>query len=624
MELFGLSLAQLAAVFGGAATLAVLLHLLRAHRRRQQVPFLPLWEGVLAQRDASQLLSRMPRWLALLLTLAILALLALALGDPRLAERSAVVTHRVVLIDAGLASQARLSGEQTRLDAVKRWAERVAGQAGPLLPTMLVSVDAAPAPLGPFSSDASALARLVTDIAATDLATDVERAHRFAIDALAGRKPAEVVFIGSGKTKLSSELAADLKRAGIATKQISVGSKADNVAITTFAARRYPLDRNRSELLLGLHNQGQRAARVELTLLGDGQPIDVRSFELAPGAREQRVYDDLAFAGARLEAHLKALDPDQDVLSTDSRAYAVLPPRKKLRVLCVTSGNRYLEAALLLDEYFKVDVAKPSARLLTQEAFADYDAVVFDRFAPSAAPGIPALYLAPPASSSFEIDGELARPRFEHVQREHPILRHVALADVNIAIAQHVRPRRGDTVIGGSADGPLLLSGEREGQPFVALTFDVARSDLPLRIAWPLLLINTLDWFANERKELAPAHVVGEVAHVAVDAAARTATIETPGGTKLAAPIVTGSVAFSPERAGFFQLQAEGGAAADRKLIAVGLDAALPPELRGGATTFDVTSLDRPRVPDIWSMLLGVAALLIAFEWLAFHRRWAP
>jgi hypothetical protein len=50
----------------------------------------------------------------------------------------------------------------------------------------------------------------------------------------------------------------------------------------------------------------------------------------------------------------------------------------------------------------------------------------------------------------------------------------------------------------------------------------------------------------------------------------------------------------------------------------------MPAELRAGATTFDVASLDRPRVPDIWSMLLAVAALLIAFEWLAFHRRWAP
>ena len=54
--------------------------------------------------------------------------------------------------------------------------------------------------------------------------------------------------------------------------------------------------------------------------------------------------------------------------------------------------------------------------------------------------------------------------------------------------------------------------------------------------------------------------VVGEVAHVAVAAGARNATIQAPGGAKLTAPIVTGSVAFSPERAGFFQLHAEAGA----------------------------------------------------------------
>jgi hypothetical protein len=524
-----------------------------------------------------------------------------------------------VLIDAGLASQAMGRGKETRLDTIKRWSKRVAGQAGPLAPTMLVSVDAAPAPLGPFSTDASALERLVADVTATDLATDVERAHRFAADALAGRTPAEIVFIGNGPTALSSALTADLKQRGIASKQISVGGGADNVAITTFAARRYPLDRNRSELLLGLHNQGARAARVQLTLLGDGQPIDVRSLELAPGASEQRVYDDLAFAGARLEAVLTAVDPAQDALPTDSRAYAVLPPRKKLRVLCVTHGNRYLEAALLLDEYFEVDVAKPGASL----PFARYDVAIFDRVVPNAPPGIAALYLAPPASSAFDVEGELERPRFDNVRREHPILRHVALSDVNVASAQHIRTRAGDEVIASSAAGPLLISGERDGSAFVALSFDVARSDLPLRVAWPLLLINTLDWFANERKELSPVHVVGEVTHVALDPSATEATIVAPGGEKRRASVVAGSVAFSPERAGFFQLEAAAHPAS-AKLIAVGLDAASPPALIAGATTFDVASLEQPRVPDVWAMLLAVAALLIAFEWLAFHRRWAP
>jgi hypothetical protein len=292
----------------------------------------------------------------------------------------------------------------------------------------------------------------------------------------------------------------------------------------------------------------------------------------------------------------------------------VLPPRKKVRVLCVTEGNRYLEAALLLDEYFEVDVAAPGARV----RFADYDVAIFDRNAPQEPPGIAALYLAPPPSEAFPSDGEIPRPRFDNVRREHPILRHVALSDVNVASASRLKTQPGDAVLASSAAGPLLVSGERAGQPFVALTFDVARSDLPLRVAWPLLLINTLDWFGNERKELAPVHVVGEVSRVAVAAREGVASIRTPAGELISVPVTAGSVAFSADRAGFFQIEPEG------RLVAVGIDATAAPLLARGSTTFDLASLDRPRMPELWSMLIALALVVIAFEWLAFHRRWAP
>lgn len=619
MELFGLTLAQLLAVFGGAATLAVLLHLLRAHRRRVAVPFLPLWDGVLAQRDASQLLSRMPRWLALVLTLLMLALLTAALGDPRLATHASVVTHKVVLIDTGLASQAMLDGAP-RARAIQRWAKRIADRAGPLSPTMLVSLDASPAPLGPFSTDGSVLSQLTDELRPSDLLTDVERGHRFALEALEAHTPAEIIFVGTGRVALSAELSAQLARMGIKASQVSVGSSADNLAITTFAARRYPLDRNRSELLIGLQNQGARSAKLEVTILGDDQPIDVRAFELAAGASEQRAYDDLAFSGTRLEARLRALAPEQDVLPADSRAYAVLPPRKKLRVLCVTEGNRYLEAALLLDEYFTVDVAKPAA----QPPLDGYDVAIFDRVAPASTPTIPALYLAPPAFAELEVDGEVARPRFDTIRRDHPIVRHVALGDVNIAAAQRLRTRPGDAVIASSAGDPLLIAGQRKGEPFVALAFDIARSDLPLRVAWPLLLINTLDWFANEQKELAPVHVVGELAQVAVAASGSRVAIAAPDGTTLSVPVVDGRAAFSPDRAGFFRVRTGDRAWSAEQVVAVSLDAARAPQLAAGTTTFDVASLDRPRLPELWTILIAGALALLVFEWLAFHRRWAP
>jgi len=42
------------------------------------------------------------------------------------------------------------------------------------------------------------------------------------------------------------------------------------------------------------------------------------------------------------------------------------------------------------------------------------------------------------------------------------------------------------------------VAGERGGYKFVALGFDPAESDLPLRTAWPLFLLDTINWFDDE------------------------------------------------------------------------------------------------------------------------------
>ena len=70
-------------------------------------------------------------------------------------------------------------------------------------------------------------------------------------------------------------------------------------------------------------------------------------------------------------------------------AYARLPERRRQRVLLVSEGNRYLEAALLLDEYLSVDEIAPSKYV---DALG-YDVVIFDRFLPPAAPRAAAFYV---------------------------------------------------------------------------------------------------------------------------------------------------------------------------------------------------------------------------------------
>ena len=98
----------------------VVLYILKLRRRVVAVPFSPLWERILRDKEATSLFSKLKRLLSLLLQLALLALLVLALGDPRAAESLIKGRNVVVLVDASASMQAtdvapsRLGGREGR------------------------------------------------------------------------------------------------------------------------------------------------------------------------------------------------------------------------------------------------------------------------------------------------------------------------------------------------------------------------------------------------------------------------------------------------------------------------------------------------------------------------------
>src|SRR5205807_361082 len=93
----------------------------------------------------------------------------------------------------------------------------------------------------------------------------------------------------------------------------------------------------------------------EISLLGDGQLVDLTKLRLQPGERLPRFYPNLSGASRTLEAKLGA----KDDLPADDHAYALLPERRRAKVLVVSEGNLYLQAALLLDEYLDVTTVTP-------------------------------------------------------------------------------------------------------------------------------------------------------------------------------------------------------------------------------------------------------------------------
>jgi hypothetical protein len=631
----GTVLLQVGAVL---AAFVVVMYILRLRRRPVAVAFAPLWQQVLRDKDATSLLARLKRWLSLLIQLAILCALLFALGDPRPEVRSSDARHIVVLVDASASMKATdvpketprdsPTAAATRLDHAKQklrdWVRGLAGDDRMLI----VQIDAAVTPVTTMTNDKAQLEAAIAGMAASDVRANFDRAFGLAFDALNGRTGAEIVVLSDG---VIGPLEIDSARlATIKLSYAKVGTTGRNVAVTSLAVRRYPLDKSRYEVLVEISNTHDRDEQIELELYGDGQLSDIVKLELAAGESLRRIYPNLAGSARMLEARVRLRGGEADDLPADDRAYALLPERRRARVQVVTRGNMYLDAALLLDEYLDVTTMTPDE----YPAKGQFDVTIFDSVAPGVTPGSGhVLYLNPPADGRmpFTAKKRIKSDKrytigFDELETKHPVLRHLMLADVNVAKARVLKGGDNSRAIGKSFRGTLLLVGRDQGHKYVALGFDIRDSDLPLRIAWPLFVVNVIDDFLDEDANYLSSLRTGQVWKLAVPSDGVHATLELPSGAETLVPVNHGRAVFLGQAAGVYGLSMGPGEAVTRFAanMASRSESTIAPAAElavGGVKAGPVTGFGGGAKQQWWFLALLAVMAVLALEWLSYHRR---
>ncbi len=627
MNFAGLPFAQLAGIFAAAAVVATALYILKLRRRAVAVPFSPLWQRILQDKEATSLFSRLKRLLSLLLQLLLVALLVLALGDPRAAVGLVKGRTLVVLVDTSASMQATDAPPfVTRLDKAKAEIKGLVTGLGGADRMLIAEMSATTTPLGPFSGDTGELERSLDGLAPTEARADFPRALRFALDAVRGAENPEVVIVSDGALGEAKDAFGDVRLGETKLSFVKVGTEARNVGVTEFSVRRYPLDKNRYEVMLELENTGPETEDVELSLFGDDTLVDVTKLRLKAGEKLPRFYPNLSGASRTLEAKLRPLGTSKDFLPADDHAYALLPERRRAKVLVVTSGNTYLEAALLLDEYLDVEQIAPAAYATSKATqTAKYDVVIFDGVTPLVPVETNALYLDPSGDGSpVKVGEEIKFPGFDKIDRKHPTVRFLALDDVNIASGHALTPQKDDKVVGASDQGAILVAGQRSGKKFVALGFDVRGSDLPLRMAWPLFLLDSINWFTDEDAQYLSSFRTGEVWRIPLAEPVPTVTLHAPGGAAVVLPAKDGRASYLGERAGFYDMTA---GASSTRFAANLLDR--EESALSSRDTLTVDGKEAGRVAafsisprrDFWVYLLLAAVVLTAVEWATYHRR---
>ena len=625
MGFTGWPLSTLLPLSAGVAAAVIALYVLRLRRRPVLVPFSVLWHRVLGDRDTTSLFSRLKRLLSLLLQLVLLSLLVLALADPRETHAGASVRHIVALVDTSASMQA-IDVAPSRLGAAKAHLKRLIASLGDREMMLLASMSTTLRPMTPMTSDTAQLVDAVDALMATEARADLRRGLEFAVDSLRGLSRPTIVVLSDGAFGSKDKLVGLPPLGNVELKYVPLGKSSRNVGITQFSVRRYPLDASRFEIMLELTNTASESADVELELLGDGKVVDVSRLTLRPEERIPRFYENQAGARRTLEARIRTVGDGSDELPADDRAYAVMPERKRISVLAVTGGNTYLEAALLLDEYLNVTYVRPEQYSSSE----GYDVTIFDAAVPDGHESArAALYLSPPVGRSVVPLGKAIKMfGFDTWDRKSPLLRWMAMGDIQVLEGRTFEPEPSDHVVGASELGPLLVSGHRGQQRFVALSFDPRVSDFVLRVGWPLFLINTIRYFEEQDTAVVSSLRTGELWHLRVPWSTDRVQLVGPKGQSTTATVQDGRVTFSGERAGFYKIELPKGVPAQSQLLAANLAS---PEESSILPARELILRNRKSQPlgelnaggrrELWVYLLAAAIALSVLEWFTYHRR---
>ena len=570
MRFYGLDATLLALTLLASALALLWLYLQRQPPRRVLVPTLAWWDALLpGQHDLRPGRRRVRQRISLVLALAIAACLVFALGEP-VPPRQRAAVNLLLVIDCSASMGAR-DVSPSRIERAKARARARVGQLGPDDHAWVAALADGITPLTARTSSHSELLSAIDRLTVREASADLVLAAGLATDLLPPYEHAELLLFSDGALDGAAEATRILAREPrIVARLDQVGSSPRNVAITQLSARPYPLDHTHQEALVVVTNFGSETEPLTLRVHAGAALLREEQLTLAPEQTTTQALADLPAGSAPLTARL-SLTRGADPLASDDQAELARAPRPPTRLLSVSHGDRYLEAALLLDDTLEVQQIEPTA----YRSDDGYDVVIFDGVLPEAPPHVAALYLGPTASTgafplSRAAKPALTRPFFDHVAKAHPLLRGLSLSDVNVARATAHTLSSGDVALAETrAHDPLIATGTRAGVPFVALTFDLRDSDLPLRPAFPLFFLRAIDLLSG--------------AHPAL----RTAPWST-------------------------LRQHEGRIAPHADLFAV------PPPTTAALDTHEVGG----GLTRAWLLLIALALALLVFEWLSFHRRW--
>lgn len=474
----------------------IAMYLLKLRRTERLVSSTYLWQQMVRDVEANAPWQRLRRNLLLVLQLLFLISLIITLARPFTWMEGFGGQDTILILDTS-ASMSATDVSPNRLEAAKDQARRLVDGLADETRITIIAAGVNVQVLASRSRDRQQVHQAIEGIQPGTGGSDLGVALQLASASAARQPDSEIVVLSDGRVTLPGRLSIQEL-----VRYIPIGIQGENQAISLLNLA--PAAGGESLTAFAqVINYGATTVTRRIAFYADGQLFNAFDVRLPPGSERAVLAEKLPIATHLIEAQLLSNDQTLDHLPIDDRALAVHRRSDPVKATLISQGNRFLETALSLMPNLETTQVIPGE----ERDYPDSDLTILDNYIPitTTLPNSNLFIIAPPRSTPyFNVSGIIDAPVPRPANADDPLLNHISLESVNILEAIRVPlPDWAQPVILAldpvqvpDHASPLLFRGEIDNRRIAVLTFDLRHSDLPLQVAFPILLANLTGWLA--------------------------------------------------------------------------------------------------------------------------------
>ena len=470
----------------GLIPVLFLIHALKPKPRQVDVTNLFLWQTVFKERTSNITLKKLKKNLPLLLQIVIIMLIALALAGPVWLFLTQKKGDMIVVVDTSASMKTRLASG-TRFDLARKKALDLIDQRHGDQKILIIEAGSEPTLKSGILDDSNQAATIIKGLEPSDTPGKFEKALYLALSFIKPAQNDTVYLITDGAGFDFPKLLET--HPGIVPMVVSGGER--NVGITKFEFRQ-ALDRKDTyEIMLEVKNFNPLPVACPLRLSIDRTVILKTRIHLD---REEKKLLIFPYSGLITGIAKAALEIDDD-FTVDNTAYLSLSNAKDIWILLVSKGNYFLENLLASYPNMMVNSVKEITPSSWEEQTQRHDIVIVDRMdfpltergnfllIDSFSPSLPILEA-----------GRIDFPQILDWDKTSPLMANADVGGLMIEQAAKLEAEGALRPVIESSETGLMYTYEAASMRAVVLGFDITRSNLPLKVAFPVMMSNIINW----------------------------------------------------------------------------------------------------------------------------------